>query len=99
MTIGEEILQAIEKPMQLTAEPPPAVDRMLGIYERQWTATAHQCELRAAELEVAAAELRKRAEDLYNARNFLDDVKQSVLFEIESRERAARLALVNPSGE
>jgi len=80
-------------------QPTPTVDRQLSVFHRQWTATAEECEKRASDLETAAADLRKRAADLYAARNYLDDVKMSVLFEIESRNRALSLALVNPPKE
>ena len=77
----------------------PTVNRMLGSFERQWTKTANECNQRAAELEKAADELRRRANDLLDARSYLDDVQKSVLYEIESRNRAASLALVNPPKE
>lgn len=74
----------------------PTVDRMLNVYDKQWSATAEQCLQRAVELEKAADELRQRADKLFNSRTYLDDVKTTVLFEIESRDRSASLALVNP---
>lgn len=75
----------------------PSVDRMLSTFERQWVETANACIQRAEELEKAAADLRLRAADLHSACNYLQDVKQAVLFEIESRNRATSLALVNLS--
>ena len=81
------------------AEETPTVDRLLWRFEREWTNTADTCIKRAEELEQAALDLRKRADDLLSSRNFLNDVKQAVLFEIESRNRASSLALVNPTKE
>lgn len=94
-TIGDILRPATE--VVQTEPNTPTVDRMLSTFDKQWTRTADDCIKRAQELETAAIELRKRAEDLLSARNWLDDVKQTVLFEIESRNRSASLALVNPS--
>lgn len=73
------------------------VDRMLGAFNRQWLETAEACVKRAVELENAAADLRLRAEKLLSSRVFLDDVKDTVVYEIESRDRTASLMFVNPS--
>lgn len=74
----------------------PTVDRLLGNFEKQWITTAEDCTKRAEELEAAAADLRQRAMNLHSALDYLQDVKSAVVFEIESRNRAMSLALVNP---
>lgn len=82
-----------------TSHDTPTVDKMLGAFERQWTRTADDCVERAAELEAAAAELRNRADAILRSREYLTHMKTTVLYEIESRNRAASLALVKPHSD
>lgn len=84
--------------VELTVET-PTVDRMLASFNKQWEATAAECIQRAEELEGAAMDLRERAERLRGAIELTAEVKGAVLFEINARNRAASLALVNSNGE
>lgn len=77
----------------------PTVDRMLARFNKMWEDTASECIRRAEELEGAALDLRERAEKLRSALELTEEVKGAVLFEINARNRAASLALVNPNGE
>lgn len=74
----------------------PTVDRILRSFTDQWTKTADDCIRRAQELEDAAADLRKRANILQSALDYANDVKATVDYEIDSRNRVNSLALVNP---
>lgn len=74
----------------------PNVDRMLERFSHQWNATAMDCIRRAEELEGAAMDLRERAQRLLDAIELTAEVKGAVIFEINARNRAASLALVNP---
>lgn len=84
-------------PILTTSHETPKVDRWLGAFATQWEATAQACLIRAKELEDAAAGLRARADALLNARVHLDDVKDTVIYEIDSRDAHARLMFVNPT--
>lgn len=76
----------------------PTVDRMLARFNKQWEETAMECVRRAEELEGAALDLRERAARLLQAVELTAEVKGAVVFEINARNRAASLALVNPNG-
>lgn len=80
--------------VELTVET-PTVDRMLATFNKQWEATAVECIIRAEALEGAALDLRERAQRLRDAVELTAEVKGAVLFEIDARNRAASLALVN----
>lgn len=75
----------------------PTVDRMLNQFNKQWESTAADCIQRAEELEGAAMDLRERAARLRQAVELTAEVKGAVIFEINARNRAASLALVNPN--
>lgn len=75
----------------------PTVDRIMNRFDSQWRTTADACLQRAVELEEAAGDLRRRAEKLMAARELVDEVKGAVQFEIDARNRALSLVLVNPS--
>lgn len=90
------MLEEKEYPLVLQPET-PTVDRMLDRFNKQWEETAMECVRRAEELEAAAVDLRDRAERLLSARELTAEVKGAVLFEINARNRAASLALVNPT--
>lgn len=77
----------------------PTVDRMLQNFERMWNNTADDCIRRAEELEGAALDLRERAQRLRDAIELTAEVKGAVVFEINARNRAMSLALVNPNRE
>lgn len=81
--------------VELQAET-PTVDRMLNSFNKQWEATAAACISRAQELEGAAMDLRERADRLRSAKELTAEVKGAVIFEINARNRAMSLALVNP---
>lgn len=93
----ETIIDGTVVDIKTVAPETPRVDRMIATFEKQWTDTAAHCLARAAELESAAAELRQRAVDLHAACNYLHDVKQTSLYEIESREKVQSLMFVNPT--
>lgn len=76
----------------------PTVDRMLARFNKQWEETAAECIRRAEELEGAAMDLRERAQRLRDAQELTAEVRGAVVFEINARNRAASLALVNPNG-
>lgn len=77
----------------------PTVDKMLARFNKQWEATAAACIFRAEELEGAAMDLRERATRLRQAQELTAEVRGAVQFEINARNRAASLALVNPRRE
>lgn len=74
----------------------PYVDKMLARFNKQWEETATECIRRAEELEGAAMDLRERADRLRSACDLTAEVRGAVVFEINARNRAASLALVNP---
>lgn len=93
----QTMVRAEHDPIITTSHETPKVDRMLAAFASQWEVTAKSCIDRAKELEDAAAGLRARADALLNARVHLDDVKDTVIYEIDSRDAHARLMFVNPS--
>lgn len=107
--IGDKILEAalkVDPPVDYARIEPkvvelkhetPTVDRILKTFTDQWVKTADDCLRRAEELEDAASNLRERANILHSALDYANDVKATVDYEIDSRNRAASLALVNPS--
>jgi hypothetical protein len=83
---------------ELQAPVPSSVKRMTDGLVREWTQTMELCIKRAIELEDAASDLRDRAEKLRQGIETLpDEINGCVTFEINSRNRVAALALVNPS--
>jgi hypothetical protein len=95
-TIASELEEGI---LVQTAPATPTVDRIMGRFSTMWRTTADLCRLRADELEKAAYDLRMRADKLDAAMELTAEVKGAVQFEIEARQRANSLALVNPSAE
>src|SRR5438045_913324 len=95
VNMNTHVTTIIEQPLPLAFET-PTVDRMMATFYNQWTMTADLCIKRAEELEDTAKELRHRAQELYNARDLTESVKETVIYEIQSRNRANSLALVNP---
>lgn len=85
------------EPIVETQPDTPTVDRMLARFNKQWEETAMECVRRAEELEGAALDLRERAARLLQAVELTAEVKGAVVFEINARNRAASLALVNPA--
>ncbi len=92
-TLGDILATARTIPQTVET---PTVDRIMDRFNNQWQKTAEACVQRAEELEAAAADLRKRAEKLLEARVLTDEVKGAVQFEIEARNRHQSLSLVNP---
>lgn len=89
-----DVVNGIERPQDhITTR----VERILRPFDNNWRTTADLCVLRAQELEAAAADLRDRAEKLMAARVLVDEVKGAVQFEIDARQRADSLLLVQPS--
>lgn len=91
----DEIMAAIET--VLVGPETPAVDRMMAKFDHQWQTTADICIRRAIELEEEASRLRQQASYLLECCQLTQAVKDTVVYEINARNNAARLALVNPS--
>jgi hypothetical protein len=74
---------------------PPAVDRFVGVIDKQFRKT-HDDLLRSASLlESKAAELRRRADDIMRDRMGMEDaIKNSVRFEEECRHVAQSLSMI-----
>jgi hypothetical protein len=86
-----QALQVNEEPVSL-----PRVDKMLNAFRTTWIKTMDDLLHRAMELEEMSADLRNRAEQINRALSLTDDVRATVLYEIESRKLHEKLALVNP---
>lgn len=86
-------------PIQELKVETPTVDRMMAKFSGQWETTAALCIERAGQLEDAATDLRQRAADLLDAVSLTRQMKETVIYEIEARNRAASLALVQPPPE
>ena len=83
---------------QTEAPLPMSVRRMTDGLVREWTKTMDMCIQRATELEAAARDLRERAEKLRaGIETIPDEINGCVTFEINARNRANALALVNPT--
>lgn len=84
------------QPLVLT-EHNPRVEAMLTACTNVWETTADACMLRAKELREEAIDLEERARVLREGRSLITSVRDTIDFEIESRNRAASLALIKPS--
>lgn len=72
------------------------VERTMTAYGHAWHSTSDALRLRAKELQEAAKELTDRADYLDLCHEHIDNIKASVSFEIESRERCQSLMFVIP---
>lgn len=85
------------QPMIVLSHAHPKTDALLTACTNIWETTAHALLARAKELYSAANDLEDRARELLERREYIDNVRSTIQFETECRNRVASLMFVNPT--